>query len=491
MNLVNIKIMLNQTIIQLFHWFLPEDDGFWKKMLHETPWLKELGFTMAWLPPSYKSFKGTGEPGYAVYDLYDLGEFDQCGSVGTKYGTKEEYLKLVNQLQQEGIVPVADIVLNHKLGGDEQEEIPVREVNKEDRTKYLSEEQIITAKSKFVFPGRGDKYSPFKWTWECFSGFEKDEKLWKIQSEYSKDGWDSLIVAQKGNFNYLLGFDIEYRNPHVKEELFNWLRWFKEQTGHYAFRLDGIKHMNPDFVKEFIQVIHEITDDKRIIIGEFLSYKPEDVVKFLEHVDHTCQLYDFPLHKNLVEAAKAGAGYDLRKIFDGSLSQLHPMHAITYVDNHDTQPLQEEDNYVPDWFRPAAYALILLREAGIPTVFFCDVFGAAYEMDGKKINLPKLELLPALLELRRDYAYGKQRDFFAGPQTIGWTREGNGGNFLGVIISHEQEGGIEMQFGNQHAGKILRRVNSAEEQQITLDENGRAWFPHDAELLQLWKYQAS
>ena len=38
---------------------------------------------------------GAKDAGYSTYDLFDLGEFDQKGSVRTKYGTKEEYLSAV------------------------------------------------------------------------------------------------------------------------------------------------------------------------------------------------------------------------------------------------------------------------------------------------------------------------------------------------------------------------------------------------------------
>ena len=38
---------------------------------------------------------GTKEVGYAAYDLYDLGEFDQKGTTRTKYGTKDEYLEAI------------------------------------------------------------------------------------------------------------------------------------------------------------------------------------------------------------------------------------------------------------------------------------------------------------------------------------------------------------------------------------------------------------
>lgn len=46
--------------------------------------------------------------------MYDLGEFDQKGGRGTKYGTKEQYLELVKKAKEAGIISYIDAVLNHK-----------------------------------------------------------------------------------------------------------------------------------------------------------------------------------------------------------------------------------------------------------------------------------------------------------------------------------------------------------------------------------------
>ena len=81
----------NKTMIQYFEWYLPNDGFWWKRCAAKAPNLADLGITDIWLPPAYK---GTSQEdvGYGVYDLYDLGEFDQKGTVRTKYGTMEEYL---------------------------------------------------------------------------------------------------------------------------------------------------------------------------------------------------------------------------------------------------------------------------------------------------------------------------------------------------------------------------------------------------------------
>ena len=55
-----------------------------------------------------------------------------------------------------------------------------------------------------------------------------------------------------------------------------------------------------------------------------------------------------------------------------------PEHAVTIVDNHDTQLGQALEAAVEPWFKPLAYALILLREQGVPCIFYPYLYGAQY-----------------------------------------------------------------------------------------------------------------
>ena len=81
--------MACRTLIQLFEWYLPEDGGHWRRTAEAAEYLAGLGITDVWLPPAYKGFHGKDDVGYGVYDLYDLGEFDQKDTIPTKYGTKD------------------------------------------------------------------------------------------------------------------------------------------------------------------------------------------------------------------------------------------------------------------------------------------------------------------------------------------------------------------------------------------------------------------
>ena len=122
--------MNNKVILQGFEWDLPADSQHWNKLKEMSKEIKEYGFTAIWLPPAYKGTAGSEDVGYGVYDYYDLGEFDQKGSVPTKYGTKDEYLEAIKALQEQGVEVYADIVFNHLIGADEKEVVPA--------VKYLS-----------------------------------------------------------------------------------------------------------------------------------------------------------------------------------------------------------------------------------------------------------------------------------------------------------------------------------------------------------------
>jgi alpha-amylase len=47
-------------------------------------------------------------------------------------------------------------------------------------------------------------------------------------------------------------------------------------------------------------------------------------------------------------------------LMDNTLMSEQPPLAVTLVQNHDTQPCQAMESPVEDWFKPLAYAFILL-----------------------------------------------------------------------------------------------------------------------------------
>src|SRR6185437_2726356 len=141
-------------------------------------------------------------------------------------------------------------------GGDEVEKIKVMRVNPDDRNEFISEPFFIEAFTKFTFPGRNKKYSEFIWDFRCFTGVDyaadlKESGIFSIMNEYGSD-WEEVIDTEKGNYDYLMYCDIEFRNPAVREELARWGKWYLETTGLDGFRLDAVKHMSVRFYNEWL-----------------------------------------------------------------------------------------------------------------------------------------------------------------------------------------------------------------------------------------------
>ena len=125
--------MQNGVMMQGFQWYTPADGTLWDATAARAKELAEAGFTAIWLPPAYKGISGALDVGYGVYDMYDLGEFDQKGTVRTKYGTRKQYLAAVRALQAAGLQVYADAVLNHRMGGDATETVRATPFPQDDR----------------------------------------------------------------------------------------------------------------------------------------------------------------------------------------------------------------------------------------------------------------------------------------------------------------------------------------------------------------------
>lgn len=494
--------MLNQTLIQYFHWYYNDGENLWRKAASRAAALKESGITAVWFPPAYKSTEGDASTGYDCYDLFDLGEFDQKNSVSTKYGTKEEYIAAIQAIHNQNMSVIADVVFNHKSGGDELERVAVRKVAEDDRNQFISDVFEIDAWTKFNFPGRNGKYSEFIWDKSCFSGIDwaedlQDTAIFAIQHEYDQV-WGNVPSNEMGNYDYLMFNDVEFRNPAVREELKRWGEWYFETCGMGGFRLDAVKHIDTDFLLEWIDHMNGKFGREFFIVAE--NWVLDDVTKLRDYVDLTkgkMQLFDSMLHHNFYQAAKEGQAYDLQGIFRNTLIESHPHLAVTFVDNHDSQPLQSLEAYVDFWFRPLAYAMILLREQGIPCVFYPDLYGASYmdidtEGNPAEVELVTIEKLSLMTRLRKDVSYGFQRDYIDHSNCIGWTREGiadKGDSGLAVLLSNGEAGIKRMEIGAGHAGKKMIDAFGYCPEEIIIGQDGTAEFYCQSGSVSVWVFK--
>lgn len=464
----------NKTMMQFFEWYLKADSKHWKRVKDEAAKIKDAGITSVWLPPAYKGAGGVKDVGYAVYDLYDLGEFNQKGTIPTKYGTKDEYLEAIEELKKQGIEVLGDIVLGHKMGADEQERIFAYDNDEYDRNRQISGKQKIRVWTKFTFPGRNNKYSDFKWDWTNFhaTDFNAENHETGVYKFIGKE-WDSDVDIEFGNYDYLMGVDLDMSDPEVVEELDKWGEWYYNFTGLDGFRIDAVKHIDFNFFREWLNKLRNKTGKEIFAVGEYWNSELHILENYINKTERALTLFDVPLHFHFYHASRSNGYYDMRYILKNTLVGTDSELAVTFVDNHDTQPGQALESWTLEWFKEHAYSLILLRDAGIPCVFYGDYYGIPHD------KIKPMKNLKTLIKLRECKNYGVMHDYFNDKSIIGWTREGINevpDSGLVVIMTISEGGNKRMYAGKHFSGCTFVDALGNVEDEVIIDENGFGIF---------------
>jgi alpha-amylase len=140
----------NDVMMQGFYWDVPVDaanfnGSWWNNLKNKSTTLKNAGIKGIWVPSPAKGNFGIYDMGYGIFDLYDLGNYNQKGTVETRFGSRTELEQMISQFHTDGIDVYADIVLNHLYTGD-------------------SEDQVNPAVKQYVFDEayrNGQQFSPY------------------------------------------------------------------------------------------------------------------------------------------------------------------------------------------------------------------------------------------------------------------------------------------------------------------------------------------
>jgi alpha-amylase len=123
-----VKTPENEVLLEAFEWNLKSDHKHWSRLRQALPAMRAIGVTNLWLPPGSKG-KDAESNGYDIYDAYDLGEFDQKGTIPTKWGSKADLMALAADTKRLDMGLVWDAILNHRAFADTTETVKVVEVN--------------------------------------------------------------------------------------------------------------------------------------------------------------------------------------------------------------------------------------------------------------------------------------------------------------------------------------------------------------------------
>ena len=251
-----------------------------------------------------------------------------------------------------------------------------------------------------------------------------------------------------------------------------------------GYRLDAVKHIDKYFYKDWMRAMKEDSGKDLFAVGEYWHWDVNQLQDYIAATEGEVKLFDVPLHFNFHNCSKAHGNYDLRTIFDGTLTKVNPICSVTFVDNHDSQPGQALFSWVEDWFKPMAYAMILLRQEGYPCVFYGDYKGIPSE----RVKSMKT-VIDKLLKVRKQKAYGPQHDYFDDYNCIGWTREGDDehkDSGLAVVLSDGTGGTKHMYIGKQFAGCHFSDILGNAKYNIKIDEDGFGDFYVNRDSVAVW-----
>ncbi len=176
-------------------------------------------------------------------------------------------------------------------------------------------------------------------------------------------------------------------------------------------------------------------------------------------------LFDVVLHFKLYDACHINKEFDMRYIYNDTLSQRRGNHSVAFVDNHDTQPGQALESWIPEWFKQQAYALILLHGIENTCVFYGHYYGIPHN------NIDKTDKLEEMIWLRSQMKDFNIVDQFDDPDCIGWLVEQE--HPMVIVLTNDKGKGKEFSIRGKENKEFIDILHGL---QTKTDENGNSVF---------------
>ena len=297
--------------------------------------------------------------------------------------------------------------------------------------------------------------------------------------------WSRSVGKESGNADFLMFADVDYGHPEVIKDVIGWGEWVVRELRLKGFRFDACQHFSERFTNELVSHLEtKFGKDALFLVGEFWTGEVEPMLEYLNDMHHRFSLYDSPLLNNFSKLSTTEDA-DLRTVFDKTLVEAKPDSAVTVVMNHDTQPGQTVETPMEGFFKPLAYALILLRQKGYPCVFYGDLYG----MKGKTPEPPSCGgKLPHLVLARKLFAHGEQEDYFDESTCIGFVRRGTDEKRSGLacIMSNAEPAQKSMAVGKEHANEVWTDVLGWQKEEVRIDGDGFGEFRCEGTSVSVW-----
>ncbi len=313
----------------------PDVDWWYDHLAHQANEFAKIGFTAILLPPLCKTISGAqpGADGYGIYDDYDIGNKNQCNSIPTRFGNREQLQRLCAILRANEIDIYADMVPHQRQGGNNG------------NYNYLN--------AAGQMGGRFPKHPA------CFFGPESQGRVPRdpIAGPASDDFsfGDELCTVRSKPEGYVLN------------GLINAGDWLTQTLDLQGYRVDDTKGQVSHSV---LQWSNSKSMAGKIVIGEYDDGNRNNLNWWVweSGIMGRAYAFDFSLHYELENMCNNPYNYNMGQLDHSGYAGLSPTTAVTFVENPDT----DTDGFATIiWNKMLAYAYILTSE-GYPVVYYRD-----------------------------------------------------------------------------------------------------------------------
>jgi glycosidase len=310
--------------------------GDFKGMMNNLDYLADLGVTTIWLTPVLENdMERASYHGYSTTDYY---------RVDRRFGTNEDYVKLVEEANKKGMKMVMDMIFNH------------------------------CGTEHFFFKDRPSS------DWFNFSdGFVQTTYRTAVQYDPYRSDHD-FKMAIDGWFVRTMP-DLNQRNRHVAKYLIQNSIWWIEYVGLQGIRQDTYPYADYDMMAQWcVEVMNEYPNFN--IVGEAwlnnnvgVSFWQRNSRLAFPRNSHLKSVMDFPLRditaKVFLEETRGWDGglYKIHDYLSQDIVYADPMNLLVFLDNHDiTRFFRTEADINIDVYKQAVAFILTTR--GIPQIYY-------------------------------------------------------------------------------------------------------------------------
>lgn len=364
-----------KVILQAFwwdYWNSNFENSYANYLTELAPRLRELDINAVWVPPFVKN-TGTNSVGYSPFDFYDLGDKYQKGSVTTRFGTKDDVLRMIAVMHANGIEVIADAVVNHTVGaGGENGGAGGEDPNAwDDKWKNF---RYVCYETPYIDGGQSDYWNR-KGRWpKNWQNFHANEAHKKNDDDWTAGHWgpdNCFYEGAYGQSSNVKGYNPVQDKNYMRDQARDWIMWFKKQTAVDGFRWDAVKHYPEWAQQDFLyNVKYSLPDfakggEAMFSVGEFIGskYEIDNYCMRVQYANGSSEFamggYDVPLRGAIKNGVIDGGGYGnigsvvgeqigMRYNDYGNGFKVH--RSLNYINSHDTfRPIVDDKGNYKDW----------------------------------------------------------------------------------------------------------------------------------------------